>query len=461
MTRANDVIGYFLVALVLLAPIPFGSNPPFFWTLWGLVVGLAATLYFAFALGGGRALRVPLSQMRFYLVLSVVLGLWLVVQALPLGVIFGPFPFTLPDGSTFAAHSLSLTPDSTWLMLIRLASYGLLFLLAVQAGANVKRARLLLTLLFWGIVAHAAFSLIQLTQLGDTTLGFPKTAYLGVATGTFVNRNSFATFLAIGLSLGVALLPGILFAPKARNQKAGDSAIRAIMYGGGLFVILIALLATESRMGLFAGVSGAFVSLLLILGRLPRAGLFIPLAIVIATTVATTAIWVYGQGVLDRALDLGSSSTGRLDLYYQVLDMIALRPWTGYGGGSFEVVFPSFFGPPLELTLIYSKAHSTYLALVAELGLPGALLPIALVATTFIRMIWVQLSQDEINGARIAALGSIVVVALHSTVDFSLEIQANAYLLVAVCGVGLASALNAETRRSDNVSTYRLADEVS
>ena len=43
------------------------------------------------------------------------------------------------------------------------------------------------------IIACGVYALISL-QSGDTILGLPKWAYLGSATGTFVNRNSFATW---------------------------------------------------------------------------------------------------------------------------------------------------------------------------------------------------------------------------------------------------------------------------
>ena len=458
MTRENDFAGYLLMGLVVLSPIPFGSNPPFFWTLSGLIVGLGTAAYFLVALSGGQELRVPLARLRIYIVLWLALAFWLCVQALPLGTILGPFQFQLADGSMLESMSLSLAPDSTLLMLVRNTSYALLFLLAVQAGANGSRARLILTVIFWGIVAHAGFSLIQLTQLGDTSLGFPKTAYLGVATGTFINRNSFATFLAVGLTLGAGLIPGLILAPKARNQRPGDTTFKVILQFAGMFVILVALLATQSRMGLFAGLVGAFVVMLLILSRLPRAAISIPVAVLVALVLGVGATWFYGQGVLTRALDLNDSTVGRLDLYQQVMAMIELRPWLGYGGGAFDVAFPAFFGPPLNLSIVYSKAHSTYLTLVTELGLVAALLPMILVGLIFVRMVWAQFAASEINGPRIAALGAVIVVAIHSTVDFSLEIQANAYLLSALGGVGLASTFAMPMKRAKTSARVAVND---
>lgn len=447
MTRANDFAGYFIAAIVILSPIPFGSNPPFFWTLSGLIVGLASAGYFLVALRSNEALRVPLPKLGVHILLWLSVVIWLCVQALPLGRIWGGFQIEIGNGQFVQSQSLSIAPDSTLLMLVRTISYALVFVLAVQSCANGRRSHAVTTAIFWGIVAHAGYALIQLTQLGDTNLGFPKIAYLGNATGTFINRNSFATFLAIGLSLGAALVPAVILAPKARNARPGDTLFKVGLQFAGLFVIVIALLATQSRMGLFAGFAGLALVILLTLSRLPKAALTIPLAMVVGVLLFFAATWIFGQGVLTRALDLNDSTVGRLDLYQQVLKMIDLRPWLGYGGGSFDVAFPSFFGPPLNLSTVYSKAHSTYLTLVVELGLPVAILYILLIGLVVVQLTWAQFFSRELNAARIAALGGLVVVAFHSTVDFSLEIQANAYLLAALMGLGLVSTFSGSVRR--------------
>ena len=55
MTRLNDLLGWFIVAVVLLSPIPLGSNPPIFWAISGTLVGAAALIYFGRVLSWSAA----------------------------------------------------------------------------------------------------------------------------------------------------------------------------------------------------------------------------------------------------------------------------------------------------------------------------------------------------------------------------------------------------------------------
>lgn len=436
MTKANDLIGWFLLAIIVLSPIPLGNNPPIFWAIAGLLVGTAATAYLAFAARSREGLRVPLRSLRPFLLPGAVLCLWLVIQALPLGRLVGPFVFRGAAGQTVASETLSLAPGSTWMMLIRMLTYGLIFFLAAQIGANDRRARWMLKVVFWAIVVHAGFGLFQLTQLNDTILGFEKKHYLGVATGTFINRNSYATFLAMGLTIGAALVARNVISERARNERIGDVIYSVMVLLGGMFVIVVALLATQSRMGFFAGTVGVALVVLLTSRWLPRATLVFPLLLIALLAVGTGLAWYFGQGLLERVISLAGASSDRQAIYGQVFAMILERPWLGYGGGAFELAFPLFYGPPLSAELVIDKAHSTYLTLAAELGIVAALIPIGIVAWLFGRNA-VRFWHDP-DGAvlRLAAVGVIAVGGVHSIVDFSLEMQANAILLVALLGLG-------------------------
>lgn len=440
MTRLNNFAGTLVVLIVMLSPIPFGSNRPFFWAMWGVIVALASIAYIFLAIRSGESLRIPLNKIGISIVLWAFLLIWLIIQVVPIGSIISPFSIVLPGGS-ITAETISTAPGATWLMLVRIVTYGFFFVLALEAGAKDSRSSMMLTIIFWAIVAHGGFSLVQLTQFGDTILGLPKIAYMGVATGTFVNRNSFATFLAIGLSVGISLLPAILSAKRARNETVMDKIFRLFFHVAGLFVIMIALLATQSRMGLFAGLLGAFVVLLFVLKQSRFWKVLIPAAILFAAGAALLIVWTFGQGVLERALDIEGSSESRMNLYVQVWDVILTRPMTGYGGGAFSLFFPAFFGPPLNLVGFWDKAHNTYLALFSELGIPAGALLIIASAMLFGRILWSQVTGTTLSPARLAAIGTILTCAVHSLVDFSLEIQANSFLFVAVIALGLAASI--------------------
>lgn len=440
MTRINNLVAVFTVLVVALSPIPFGSNRPFFWAVSGILVAAISVFYFLNAARSREDLRVSLYRIRFIAFLWLAVSVWLVIQVIPFGLFVAPFTVNLAGGEVITTNTISTAPGATLLMLIRIVSYGLFFVLALQAGAKDTRSSTMLMAIFWIIVGHAGFALLQLTQFGDTILGLPKNSYLGVATGTFINRNSFATFLAIGLSVGVALLPELITRKLARNQSSVDRAFVVMVYLGGLFLIMVTLLATQSRMGLFAGVAGAFFVLLLVLKQHRLWKVLVPAAIVGALALIVVTTWTFGQGVLERVIGLESAGDTRGELYAQVWEQILTRPLLGFGGGAFSLFFPAYFGPPLTLNVFWDKAHSTYLALFSELGLVAGTLPILAVLVIFARTLWSQIASGRLSAARLASIGAMITVALHSLVDFSVEIQANSFLFAAVAALGLAAS---------------------
>src|SRR5690606_38321648 len=123
------------------------------------------------------------------------------------------------------------------------AGYAMLFFLVAQVSVNPHRGRQMLRFLFWVTVAYAVYGLVSLTQLGDTLLGLDKWAYLGSATGTFVNRNSFATFLAFGIAMGVAIAIELAVPDPDRPASARAALGELVLVLVGLVFVFAALLA--------------------------------------------------------------------------------------------------------------------------------------------------------------------------------------------------------------------------
>jgi O-antigen ligase len=123
------------------------------------------------------------------------------------------------------------------------------------------------------------------------------------------------------------------------------------------------------------------------------------------------------------------------------LELIAQRPWTGFGGGSFEIVFPTVHAPPVGTDRLWDKAHNSYLTLWSELGvIAGSLIPLLLA------VIGCKLSAALRRNRRLwlpaaTGLGCLVAVATHALVDFSMEIQAVAFWLVAILAAASAQCL--------------------
>jgi len=432
-SRLNAVFGVLLVVIVAIAPLPLGSNRPIFWSFWAVAIGLLAVAYgIGLVWLRARARRSLADYWPEAIAVFMLLG-WLGIQLLPLGQWLPTL--TVPVLGE-RGRSISLDPGSTRLTLLTFATYGLLFVLFSQVAVNRRRARGMLLALFLVIACLAGYSLVSLSQLGDTLLGFEKLYYAGSATGTFINRNSFATFLASGLAIGVPLLADGL----GRFRGAGQlsSLVQVALVLLGLLFVAAALLATGSRMGIAAGTVGALAALALALpwGGPRRPWLWLGLALLAAFAIIVTIAIAFGADALERFIFV-SDATGRAELYPQIWHAILQRPWFGYGGGSFATVFPMFQHAPLAGDTLWDRAHSTYLALWFELGLVAGSLPLLLVAALLVRAM-ASLADSSSRSLSIAAIAVTIVFALHSLVDFGAEMMANAFLFTAILALGAA-----------------------
>src|SRR5690606_38312307 len=136
------------------------------------------------------------------------------------------------------------------------------------------------------------------------------------------NRNSFATFLGLGLVNAIALLAADIAAARAQGRQllaALFVAAPAAVAGG---LILVALFLTTSRMGLAASLAGAGATALLAFGRSGSRWGRIALVGAVAVGVAALLAWLYGQGVLERLGSVERDVDVRNQLYAQTWQLI-------------------------------------------------------------------------------------------------------------------------------------------
>jgi O-antigen ligase len=415
-----------VLVFLCLVPVPLGSNRPLFWAINAGVVSILGLVYGVSWLLSGESLRVKLRELGVVPWAFGGLCLYLLVQMLPL------------PGLPF----LSVTPGATFLMLLRTLTHGVFFFLVLQISRNPERAHHLLNVALAALTAHAILALAML-RTGDTLLGYEKLAYLGSATGTFINRNSFATFLAFGCVLAFAkLLADLQQALSQRDRYAPERPwLQVSLAAFALAAMSATIVATQSRMGVAAALIG-----LLVVGarsvpaiRTRRISVLV-VAIVLLALIGLVVV-LNSDGLLQRLLFADQSWAERLELYRQVVELISIRPFTGFGGGSFNLAFTQVHHPPLSIDRVWDKAHNSYLTLLSELGLvAGLLIPLMLFAITWRLMRTPKASTAERLPVTVA-LGVMAVAASHSLVDFSLEIQAVTLWFVALVACGVAQAL--------------------
>lgn len=441
---ANTLLFWALLLVLALAPLLLGSARPLVWSLWAVYLGLLGFIYFAMLAALGERLRIRPTKLPLTSLAFVVTCAYLVVQVLPVL----PTPILAAGGIEITAPQISIAPGMTLLMLVRQLAFGLFALLVMQIAVNDKRRSRFLQAMLLIAIIYGVYGLAAL-QMGDTILGMAKWAYEGSATGPFVNRNSFATFLGFGAILALAHAAAVLVRQSERHPhdgRIGNYLSTLFLYGVAYAFLLVVVVATQSRMGLFATLAGSSVVILitvLSIGKLRFAILALPVGL----AMLAGAVYLIGGGLLERIETVEFSTMIRTNLYEQVIDLIRLRPWTGFGGGSFELAFPLVHELPVSPDYAWNRAHNTYLTLWSELGLVVGSLPIIAVALLGLRMAWALVRREGSWTAQTAGLGVIVLAGVHSLVDFSLEIQANTLCFLAIVAIGAATTIIPEEER--------------
>lgn len=444
--RLDDVLFALYLAALALVPLFFGSNRLLAWGLNAVAFGGLAAAYEAGLLLSGRSRPVALRRITVPAALFAVLIGWILVQ----GAQWTPADWhnplwplardALAGAGLEVSGSISVTPDESVIGAMRLATIAAAFWLALQLCRDHRRCVLLLRAVAAIGAGYAVFGLVQFAGWPDHVLWEEKRAYAASLTATFINRNSYATYAGLGL---VACLALILEShrPAGERMQTASTPERALRAGmarlAALFVITAALLLTGSRAGIVSSACGVAVFAVLAAamrrGWTSTASLLVP-----ALLVGFAAFAVLGERFAER-LAAGGGLDDRIAVAARVWDAATDVPWTGFGYGSFDLVFPIYrevgMGPPYQY---WDKAHNTYVELIFELGFPASLAFAAMVAWIIAGIAVNSVRRRRAAMASLAALAASAGVLLHAFLDFSLQIQAVAITFWAMIGAGLA-----------------------
>ncbi|RAI42229.1 O-antigen ligase family protein [Rhodoplanes roseus] len=450
---------WILVAALTLAPLPFGSRDPVTVAVWcgwlglgvawapvqrfrpphyGVLAGVALLL-----LGYAVVLHEQLSSRPWFSDLD---RAWAETAAL-LGSPVSPYAAAVRWEPLFALG----TPLACVLALV----------LALSVGADRRDARRLLRATAWAGVAYAAYGIVALALFPGSILWREKTFYVGNLTGTFVNRNTAATYFGSCTLLWFLFLLEDVRRRWADRPRGWHDALFAGIWGEtgarrpvptslwATALCLVATLLTASRAGSVLTLLTLVLATVVFFRRrfcgVGRATLVTVAALLCAVVVLQSL----GGGVGARFEAHGLSDEGRLSAWRSTLRMIADHPWIGRGLGAFTYVFPGYRDIELSPWGIWNAAHSTPLEIASEVGVPLA---------TAVALGW-------IGGVAVLARGSLVrrrdrmlplaglcvgvLAGLHTSIDFSLQVPGCAIVVFGVFGVGLAQAF-AERDRADD-----------
>lgn len=414
---SDNAFSRVLAGLLVLTPIPLGSNRPLAWTALATVLGLLLVVWGQRGgLRGGAAL--PRAVRWLAAGWLAVVG-WALVQAAPWTPAAWHHPLWAEAGLSGA---VALDPALATEGAMRLLSYGTAFVLAVALGRDVGIARRLVAAMAVGAGAVALYGLVVHLGGFGTILWWDKWTYHDSLTATFVNRNAAATLFGFGVLAALALV----------LDRRGWAAA-----AGGLCAA--ALLLTQSRAGLGAGLLGGLVLVVAVAAARRPSGRRLRRWVLSGVVVLGVLGAAAGGGVGARLATTDLAATDRAPIHAAVAAGVLERPWTGHGLGSFNRAFAAHRPPDLDQH--WDKAHSSYLENAFELGLPVTVLLYTLlggVAVLTVRGLIVRRRHRVYPALGLATLG---LAGVHATVDFTLQMPANALWLAVLTGVGVAQSM--------------------
>lgn len=284
-------------------------------------------------------------------------------------------------------------------------------LLAWPARASGRDAPLRAVAAGWlgAALVSGGIALLQYFDLEGPLFPWVNIAEPGQAFGNLRQPNQLASLLVIGLlSLRWWLRRGL-----SNRLAAGMAAL-----------LLTALAATASRVGLVEFLAAGALSLCWAArGRWRMAALAVLGALVLYALAAVALPWALqasegaaGRDLIERLRSAESTCGSRFILYSNVLHLISLKPWAGWGWG--ELAYAHYItlydGP--RFCHILDNAHNLPLHLAVELGVPVAVLVCGALAWA----IWRGRPWAEQDPTRQLAWGVLMVIGIHSLVEYPL-----------------------------------------
>lgn len=454
--RLEAWLFYGMLTLCALMPLPLGADRPVVWQFASMMVALLliGTMFLPLDCLGGtwRNLRIPV-----FLFCGVIL--FAALQS------FGAVPAAWQEtiwgkaGEALGNRiegAIAVDPQAARFYLFRLTAYGGWLLVAVVLQANPQRANMVVSTITLCGALYALYGLIVYWSGNHSLLWFRKWAYEGDLTGTFVNRNSFATYLDLTLMAGLAKLGVDISALKIYDSRRENIRILIEFLTDrwpvmlALSLIGTALLLTHSRGGFMAACAGV-AALFIGMGAAPSIRHFDRVGLVLLPSLLMfSAVLINGEALVDRFIEDNADGIERWQVDRLTLEAIEDHAWLGSGLGSFDTVFPRYRTEAVES--YYDRAHNDYLQTLLELGVPAGSMLMGAVAWLVLRCIRGLRVRRRDAVFSCLGLAVTVLVACHATVDFSLQVPAVMMTWLLLLGSGVAQSLS--RRRSDRFSDH-------
>jgi hypothetical protein len=343
------------------------------------------------------------------------------------------------------AITLSLDPHASYAFWLKSCAYAAAFALTLLLVRGRRRlAWLCGAIVASGLIQAFYGSLMHLAKVDMEVLGMPI-QHAAQASGSYVNRNHLAGLLEMSLAVGIGLMVGQLEDRPRRSWRefvhdtaqlllSGKAMLRLV-----LVIMVVALVMTRSRMG-----NTAFFASLLVAGaiglalsrRAPR-GTVLLIGSLVAIDVALIGTWFGVERTMQRIAETTAQNVEeRVDPSVYAVRMLEDYPVFGTGAGTFYTAFTRYRGH--DIPDFYDHVHNDYVQFLVETGAVGAgLMGLFVLAALACAVLAQARRRDPLaRGVAFGVTMAVIAIGIHSTVDFNLQIPANAFIFVILLALG-------------------------
>jgi hypothetical protein len=385
--------------------------------------------------------------------------------------------------STSSLHPISIHPDATWREILRfLALFAAMQSAAMLITTNTRRIAFAVA-----IIVTALFEILygvrEAALRRYAIWGWVNKLVLNRVTGTYVNPNHFAHFVALALPFTVFFV-----ALAWRNAGAATMPLRRrivllfekslALFSAGILAFLgcvAGILLAQSRGALAATLAG-FAAITVVIARRERhpeivarqrhryrarntAATILSIIVLLSIVVSLIAFLGYERTVARfEPATPGERSTlvGRVTGFKSAVGVWRRFPIFGSGLGTFGDVVSLVQKDDLEH--IYQHAHDDYVEILATTGIVGfTVAMLSLFGGTFALAVNVMRRPRQSGSWRrrafeIAGLWSLFIAMAHAFFDFNSFIPANAATLAAIIGACVSYRVRMDSRERSEPS---------
>lgn len=388
------------------------------------VVYLISSLILVFVFSFRRTDWVTKAHLFLFSLLGC-LALWITFQFLPIGLDLtanndrelaasGLAALSQPD----AIRAISFFPERVLTMLVAFALPLVVFTLVSALPKRIDARALIWIIPVFG-AASSILGLVQVLGGVQPELYLYENTNMGGTVGVFANVNHQACFLVMTLPFAIMASAQ---AGRAWSQSDSQLAI-SILFAAISLIIIVGVLTAGSIAGyaLLAGVLICFA--LKFLGFRPT---MLRFSIVVGG--AISVIFLFAALVFSSPMltGLGETSFDVANDSRIGMNLTGLEIWQqhwlwGTGPGTLSQVFPLYENTETVSSTFVNHLHNEYLQWAIEIGLPGILILLSLLAWIVRRSILLAFSNKRVSGVQFSAVVAIWAPILHSFVDYSMR----------------------------------------